>query len=297
MANHSVSTDRGGRAKAILFLCIAAVLWSTGGLLIKWVPWHPIAIAGIRSGIAGVILLLFWVARYKSLPPRPSKFKLLAAANYVCLVMLFVASNKLTTSANAILLQFTAPAWVLLLAFWLLKEKIKPRDLAVVGVVFIGMMLFFIGDLNAGGMLGNVLAVISGVSMALMIITLKKIKDGNPLEIILWGNILTFIAGMPFYGQITLTPESMMGIGFLGVFQLGLSYIFYTAAIPKVSALEAILIPVLEPLLNPVWVLLGTGERPSSFAIMGGGLVIAAVLYRSIREQYEDKQTTPIEES
>ena len=291
MANHMETTaQEGSRLKAILFLCIAAILWSTAGLIIKWVSWHPIAIAGIRSGIAGIILLVFWLAKYRQLPPKPSKFKLLAAVNYVCLVMLFVGSNKLTTSANAILLQFTAPVWVMLLAFWLLKEKIKPRDLVVVAVVFIGMILFFVGDLNAGGLIGNVMAVVSGISMALMIITLKMIKDGNPLEIILWGNILTFIVGIPFYGQITLTPESLMGIGFLGVFQLGISYIFYTAGISKVSALEAILIPVLEPLLNPVWVLLGTGEKPSVYALIGGALVIAAVLYRSIHEQYELKK-------
>lgn len=284
-----------GRIKAIIFLCLAAILWSTGGLLIKWVPWHPIAIAGIRSGIASVVLLLFWWVRFQKLPPRPSKFKLLAAANYVCLVMLFVASNKLTTSANAILLQFTAPVWVILLAFWLLKEKIKPRDLVVVAVVFFGMLLFFIGDLNGGGMIGNILAVLSGVCMAMMIITLKMIKDGNPLEIILWGNILTFLVAIPFYGQISWTSGSMLGIGLLGVFQLGFSYIFYTAGISKVSALEAILIPVLEPLLNPVWVLIGTGERPSQYALIGGALVISAVLYRSIKDQSVSK-TQAVEE-
>ncbi len=281
-----------GRIKAIVFLCLAAILWSTGGLLIKWVPWHPIAIAGIRSGIASVVLLLFWCVRFQKLPPRPSKYKLLAAANYMCLVMLFVASNKLTTSANAILLQFTAPVWVILLAFWLLKEKIKPRDLVVVAVVFFGMLLFFIGDLNGGGMIGNILAVLSGVCMALMIITLKMIKDGNPLEIILWGNILTFLVAIPFYGQISWTPGSMLGIGLLGVFQLGFSYIFYTAGISKVSALEGILIPVLEPLLNPVWVLIGTGERPSQYALIGGALVISAVFYRSIMEQSTAKMQT-----
>ncbi len=270
------------RATAVIFLIFAAILWSTGGLLIKWVTWHPIAIAGIRSGISSLVMLAFFFLRYKKPLKKPDKYVILAGLNYAILVMLFVAANKLTTSANAILLQFTAPAWVLIFGALFFKERFSKKDVLVVGVVFIGMLLFFIGDLDSGGMVGNILAVLSGVSMALMIISLKKVTRHKPMEIIIWGNILTFLLAIPFYGSVDFTGANVTGILLLGVFQLGLSYIFFTTAISHVTALEGILIPVIEPLLNPVWVLLGTGEQPTPYAIIGGIIVLAAVLYHSL---------------
>ena len=273
-----------GQMKAMLFLAIAAILWSTAGLFIKWVPWHPIAIAGIRSGIAGVVLLVYWFIRYKSFPPLPNKKKAFGALNYVVLVMLFIGSNKLTTAANAILLQFTAPIWVMLFAAIFLKEPVKKSDIGTVVLVFLGMSLFFMGNLGAGGMLGNFLAILSGVAMAIMVVSLKGVQTGSPLEIVFWGNVFTFIVAIPFYGGIEWSAASLMGIGLLGVFQLGISYIFYAQGIQKVSALEGILIPVLEPLLNPVWVFFFYGEKPTLFALLGGVVVIGAVMNRSFKE-------------
>lgn len=272
------------RTKAVVYLIFAAILWSTGGLLIKWVDWNPIAIAGIRSGISSIVILSFYIVKYKMPLKRPDKYVLLAALNYAALVMLFVAANKLTTSANAILLQFTAPAWVLVFGATFFKERFSKKDVIVVGVVFIGMLLFFIGDLDSGGLLGNFLAVLSGISMALMIISLKKVTLHKPIEIIIWGNILTFLLAIPFYESVTFTGTNVSGILLLGIFQLGLSYIFFTTAISQVTALEGILIPVIEPLLNPIWVLLGTGEKPTVYAIIGGIIVLAAVLYHSLHK-------------
>lgn len=272
------------RATAVLFLIFAAILWSTGGLLIKWVTWHPIAIAGIRSGISSLVMLTYFLLRYKQPLKKPDKYVVFAALNYAILVMLFVAANKLTTSANAILLQFTAPAWVLVFGVLFFKERFSKKDIVVVGVVFIGMLLFFIGDIDGGGLLGNVLAVFSGISMALMIISLKKVSRHKPMEIIIWGNIFTFLLAIPFYGNLDFTGSNLTGIFLLGIFQLGLSYIFFTTAISHVTALEGILIPVIEPLLNPIWVLLGTGEQPTIYAILGGVIVLAAVLYHSLHK-------------
>lgn len=269
---------------AIMYLVVASILWSTGGLLIKWVDWNPIAIAGIRSGISSLVMLAFWWVLTKKLPKRPDKFVLFGAFNYVCLVMLFVSANKLTTSANAILLQFTAPIWAMILGALFFKVKFNKKDIITVVVVFAGMILFFIGDIDSGGMLGNILAVISGICMALMIITLKKVTYHKPLEVIIWGNIFTFIAAIPFYSDIVLSTSNVTGILLLGIFQLGLSYIFFTKGIEHVSVLEGILIPAIEPLLNPLWVYLGTGEKPSQYAIIGGIIVLAAVLYHSTSE-------------
>lgn len=275
---------RKSRNVAILCVVAASVLWSTGGLLIKLVDWSPIAIAGIRSGISSLVMLGFWFMLTKRLPQKPDKFVWLSALNYVVLVMLFVSANKLTTSANAILLQFTAPAWAIVIGSIFFGERFKRKDIITVGVVFGGMILFFIGDIDGGGVLGNTLAVLSGISMALLIITLKRVKRHKPLEVVFWGNLFTFIVGLPFYGSITFTSMNVTGIILLGVFQLGLSYIFFTKGIQEVSVLEGILIPVLEPLLNPLWVFLGTGETPSQFALIGGVIVVAAVVYHSVIE-------------
>ena len=272
------------RGAAIVCVAIAAALWSTAGLLIKWVDWNPIAIAGIRSGITSIVLLLFWIMATKKLPRKPDKYIILASINYVILVFLFISANKLTTSANAILLQFTAPAWALILGSLFFKVKFKVKDVVTVIVVFAGMILFFVGDIKSGSTLGNILAVLSGISMALMIITLKHVTNHKPLEIIIWGNILTFIVAIPFYSTITFTGTNLLGITLLGVFQLGISYIFYTKGIEHITVLEGILIPVIEPLLNPVWVFFGTGEKPTQFALIGGAIVLAAVLYHSLSE-------------
>lgn len=266
------------------YVAVAAILWSTAGLFIKWVDWHPIAIAGIRSLIAGVVILSYWLISEKRLPPLPTKRKWLGAINYVILVMLFIGSNKLTTAANAILLQFTAPIWVMIFAAVFLKEPIKKSDFLTVAIVLSGMGLFFVGNLGAGGMLGNFLAILSGVAMAIMVVSLKGVKTGSPLEIVFWGNVLTAIIAIPFYTQISFDQSSIIGISLLGVVQLGISYIFYAKGIPKISALEGILIPVLEPLLNPVWVFIFAGERPTIYALLGGVIVVSAVLLRSINE-------------
>jgi drug/metabolite transporter (DMT)-like permease len=272
------------RKVSILCLIIASILWSTGGLLIKWVDWNPIAIAGIRSGISSLVMIGFWFVLTKKLPKRPDKFVFFGALNYMILVMLFVSANKLTTSANAILLQFTAPIWAMIIGAIFFKEKFDKKDILTVVVVFGGMILFFIGDIDGGGLLGNILAVISGISMALMIISLKKVTNHKPLEVVIWGNIFTFIVAMPFYSGIVLTSANITGILLLGVFQLGISYIFFTKGIENVTVLEGILIPVIEPLLNPIWVFMGTGEKPSQYALIGGVIVLAAVLYHSTSE-------------
>ncbi len=273
-----------GRFFAIICVVLASLLWSSGGLLIKMVSWNPIAISGVRSGISSLVMLVFYFSVYKKLPKKPNKYVLIAAINYTVLVMLFVSANKLTTSANAILLQFTAPAWAMLIGAFFLKERFSKKDVLTVIVVFLGMLLFFIGDIKSGSIIGNSLAVASGISMALMIISLKRIKDRKPIEIIIWGNILSFFVAIPFYSTIVLTSANLTGVVLLGVFQLGVSYIFFTKGIEKVSVLEGILIPVLEPLLNPFWVFLGTGEKPSIFAFIGGAIVLSAVVYHSIVE-------------
>ncbi|AQR94799.1 DMT family transporter [Clostridium saccharoperbutylacetonicum] len=266
------------RKKAILYLITASILWSIGGLFIKLVNWNPMAIAGARSGIAAIVMFLY----LKKPIIHLGKTKLLGACTYSSLLIFFVTANKLTTSANAILLQFTAPIWVVLFLKIFLKEKIKKSDLAVIVFVMLGMTLFFIGDLGQGTIVGNFIAILSGISMAGVVIFLKLIKDGSPVEMTFLGNIITFIIAIPFFFQSVPSLNSILGILILGIFQLGVSYIFYTLAVKYVSPIEAILIPVLEPLLNPFWVFLFTGEIPGTYAFIGGLIVLTAISVREL---------------
>lgn len=269
--------------KAIIYLVITSILWSTGGLFIKLVDWNPLAIAGARSGIAAILMILYLRRPIKTL----DRVKVMGGLAYAAMVIMFVTANKLTTAANTIFLQFTAPVWVLLFSSWFLKEKSRKSDWVTVAVVMMGMGLFFIGDLDQGNTLGNIIAVFSGVAFAALIILLKLYKGGSPVEITLLGNIFTFIIGIPFYFLSVPSSSSILGLLILGVFQLGLSYILFTMVIKHVSAVEAILIPIIEPLLNPVWVLIITGESPGIYALWGGIIVIAAIISR---ELYQHKK-------
>ncbi len=254
------------------------VLWSLGGPLIKWVEWNPLAIAGARSAIATVILMV--VLR------RPritwSLAQVGGAMAYAATVILFVAATKLTTAANAILLQYTSPVYAALLGWWFLGERVTWGDWITIAVVIGGMLLFFLDRLTVGGVWGNVLALASGLTFAGMTTLLRKQKDGSPLESVLMGNILTALIGLPFMFQRAPGGSTWVGLILLGVFQLGLSYVLYSEAVKRITALEAILVSVVEPILNPIWVLLVMHEAPGRWAILGGVVVLGAVTGRYV---------------
>jgi len=266
------------RYKAMALLILAAILWSLGGLLIKWVSWNPIAIAGTRSAIAALLLLA--VIR------RPhftwSSAQIGGAIAYAVSVILFVIANKLTTAANAILLQYTSPIYAALLGAWFLGERTTWLDWATIALAMGGMAMFFLDDLAIGGILGNVCAIINGATFACLVLFLRKQKDGSPLESILLGNVLSALISLPFALRSAPSTSSWVGLGLLGVFQLGLPYLLYSLAIKHVTALEAILIPVIEPILNPLWVFLMMGEAPGPWAFVGGFIVLASVTARCV---------------
>ncbi len=266
------------RRQAVILLIIAAVLWSTGGLLIKLIEWHPFAIAGMRSAIAAVVLLLF-VRR-----PRItwSATQLGCAVAYAGTVVLFAVANKYTTAANAILLQYTAPVYIALFGAWFLGERTTRLDWMTVFLVLVGMTMFLRDGLNTGNWLGNGLALASAVSFASLVLLLRKQKDASPIESVILGNILAALIGLPFMFGAMPSARSWWGLILLGVFQLGISYLLYAKAIRHITALEAVLIPVIEPLLNPIWVMLMVGEKPTGLALVGGIIVLGAVTARGV---------------
>ncbi|MCR4435508.1 MAG: EamA family transporter [Clostridiales bacterium] len=263
---------------AILLLVGTALLWSSGGVLIKLVSWNPIAIAGMRSAISALFLLiLIRKPRFTWSFPQ-----IAGALSYAATVTLFVSATKMTTAANAILLQYTAPIYVAVLGVWLLKEKIKIVDSITIVFTMGGMVLFFMDNLSIGGMTGNILAVFSGISFALLFIFSRMQKDGSPIETILLGNIITAVVSIPFMFGSMPGASSWLGLILLGVFQLGLAYVLYSIAIKQVTALEAILTSTLEPILNPIWVFLFLGEIPGPWALTGGSIVLVSITARSI---------------
>jgi len=262
--------------QAVALLVATAVLWSFGGLLIKLVGWHPAAIAGGRSIIAALLFISIFGRPKISM----SRSQWAAAASYAATVILFVFATRLTTAANAILLQYTAPVYTILLSAFILKEKANIIDWGAVLFVLGGMVLFFVDGFETGHTLGNVLAILSGLSFSLMVIFLRKQKRTSTWEPIFWGNILTAMIGLPFMTAPLPDLIGLTSLVALGVFQLGFSYILYTIAIKRVTAVEATLVPVIEPILNPIWAFLGLGEMPGIWALVGGAVVLITVSAR-----------------
>lgn len=264
---------------AVGLLLLTAVLWSLGGMLIKLVDWHPVAIAGARSGIA-VPIVACWAGWPKW---RYTRLQWIGAVAYLATVVFFVSATRLTTAANAIFLQYTAPIYVALLAPMVLGERSKPSDWAAIAIALAGVALFFVEQLSFAGFWGNVLAVLSGISFASMALCLRKERAGEPMQVVLLGNMLTAVVGIPFMIHAGPPPsQSWLPLLLLGTIQLGLSYVLYTVAIKRVTALEATLLTLLEPVLNPVWVMITIGERPGGWAAIGGGLVVASVIARGL---------------
>ncbi|HEY1769171.1 MAG TPA: DMT family transporter [Chthoniobacterales bacterium] len=260
-----------------MLLLLAALCWSFGGVLIKSIAWPPMAISGGRSAIAIPVLLLC--------TGRPrftfSRAQIGGAVGYAGTVALFVFATRMTTAANAIFLQYTAPIYVALLGRWYLAERASHLDWLVITVALAGIALFFCDRLTVTGFWGNIIALGSGLAFASVALCLRKEKAGSPAASIILGNLIVALGGLPFIFQQHLGEAVMWRLLALGVFQLGLPYVLYATAIKYVTALEATLIPLLEPVLNPLWVMLALGERPGHWAILGGALVLGAVLARA----------------
>jgi drug/metabolite transporter (DMT)-like permease len=264
--------------RGVLLLLGAALLWSTGGFLIKLVDVSGMAVSSGRSLIAVCALM----ALTRRVPLCPSFAVIRCGVLYAMTVTTFVVATKLTTAANAIVLQYAAPVYVALLSARFLHERIVIRDWIAIVLVLVGMGIFFADGIGVGSNLGNMLAVLSGICFASFVVALRQIRDQHPVDAVIVGNCVAFLVGLPWLVESTWNVPSVVGIILLGFFQLGLSYFFYTRAIVHVTALEAVLIPVVEPLLNPVWVYLGLGEVPSPWAVLGGIIVLSAVTWRAL---------------
>lgn len=281
------------QTRALFLLALTATMWSLGGLLIKSISMNPLAIAGFRSLIAAPVL---WLACTNRRPQFLfNKVQWVAAVCLVGTVLLFVASTKLTTAANSILLQYTAPLYVALLSGPILGERINKWDWVSIAAIFCGMILFFVDKMSADHLLGNILALISGISYAGIVICLRLQKGKSTIESLLLGHLLTAAIGLPFLFLMSSMPSQTDAIRILilGVFQLGIPYALYAIAIPHVNALEATLVTMIEPILNPLWVALFFGERPSGNSLIGGAVVLLAVFAHTLFKHRFKVESTP----
>ena len=263
---------------AIYCQALAAVLFSTGGLLIKIVLIEPLALMGVRSAIAALVIGLF-MGRPRFLWSLP---QLGGAVALACAQGFFIFANRETTAANAIFIQYTAPVFVAFFGILYLREPVHKLDWFSLAAIGAGLLFFYGDGLTSHGATGNLYALLAGISFAWFLLFMRKQKDGSTIETVFLGNVLAALLGLPFLREAAPNATDWSGMLLLGIFQIGLPFILVAQAIKKLTAVGAVLIQALEPILSPVWVLLFIGETPTPLALLGGAIVIGAVTLRSI---------------
>ena len=319
----------------VVYVLIAVLLWSTGGLFIKLTTLDAYQVTFFRSLLAGITVLI--LTRKQGL--RINLFGILTSVIYATLLFLFVWATKKTTAANAIFLQYTAPIYILILAPFVIGEKFHWRDLVTVVFCIGGMSLFFVGKLEISDYQGNIAALFSGVFLGLYIMLLKHpaalggrqnaegsevqnsppyegggsaaSADGvvlsssaadivdatpkpknqkpktNPAIAVIYGNFLLALVTLPsgIAALPVMVPVDWLSVTFLGIIQIGIAYVLFIRGVTGgTRPLDASIIGFIEPLLNPVWVFLFVGERPSSWALLGGLIIIATVVVHTLRQ-------------
>ena len=277
-ADPAVQTAERQRRTSILQMVICAAMWSTGGILIKLIPWNAFAIAGMRSLIAALVVLAFM--KWKKIALRITRQSVLSAVFMAGIFNCFVIANKLTTAANAIVLQFTSPVFTLILGALFLHKKCRRGDAVTVGVTLIGISLFFFDQLAPGNLLGNCFGILAGLMVAATYLAVGEMDGDTRMSGVFLGQLLTAAIGLPFlfFTETVWNPVTAGSIIALGVIQLGIPYVLFALSMRHCTPLACNLIGAIEPLLNPVWVFLFDGEAPGFYALVGAAIVITAIV-------------------
>jgi drug/metabolite transporter (DMT)-like permease len=251
-------------------------------LFIKILTLNAFQISFYRSFIAAITLLIISFVKNKKVKFEFDKFTILASVFYAGILIFFVIANKLTTSANAIFLQFTAPIYLLFLEPFFLKTKFRRKDLITIIICISGMVLFFMGKLDIGNIYGNLIAILTGICFAMFTLFIKWKKtlgNENTIISIIYGNILVGLICFPLiFNDIVISSAQFYILLYMGVVQIGISYFIFNVGIKYVSATEAMIIGMLEAIFNPVWVFFGVGEVPATTAVIGGVIIFTAIL-------------------
>lgn len=276
------------RTKGNLYMLLAAVLWSTGGILIKFIPVNAIAINGARSCIA----FLFFCACKRSVKFRFNRY--IGAAAF-CLVMtnfLYVMANKLTTAANAIVLQYMAPIFVLIWDCVHRRTLPSKRQCVIVAMAFAGMILFFFDQLDGGHLLGNLLAIGAGLCFS-GVFFINSLPQSSSEDASMLAFLASFLISIPMLGDVfAMDGKGLAALLALGIFQVGLAYLVFSKGSKLTSPVSASLIGLLEAILNPVWVLIFYGEKVGKYALLGGGILLLSVVLNICIGSGQQEQAT-----
>lgn len=279
----SDSTKDAHAFPPIVFILMAALLWSTGGLFIKWNTLNAYEVTFFRCFFAFFTVAYFTRKEGWGI----NGVTVINSFLYAALLLCFVIATKLTTAANAIFLQYTSPVYMLIFEPIIFKERFRPFDLLIVLVCLGGMSLFFVGKLNPNDVAGNLFALCSGLFMGFyfLLLRLPRSQQVNRASSVIYGNLLLVILMLPFGVAAipNLTAKNLFAVTFLGIVQIGISYTLFTLGIARgARATDAGIVGYVEPVLNPVWVFLVIGERPSNWAILGGSVIIITVLIHTV---------------
>ena len=272
---HNISEHNTG----ILAVFLTAILWSSGGLFIKLISLDSMELSFFRCAIAAVVFALMFRKKILKL----NSLALLNSIAYAAVLILFVIATKTTTAANAIFLQSTAPIYVLIFEPLLTKTKWERINIITIVVCFFGMILFFMGDLTPGDIKGNIAALLAGVAFAAFFLGMKKNEPQYGESSIFYGNVIVALICIPFITDMnTISVQDFAMVSFLGVFQIAFAYALFSYGLKRIIAVEASIISMFEPVLNPIWVFIGYGEVPSFYAIIGGIIIMTAITVRTL---------------
>ncbi|CAN5861743.1 DMT family transporter [soil metagenome] len=283
--------ERYSNISPLHFVLAAAVIWSTGGLFIKWTSLSGLELSFGRSLLAAITVAIFTHREGFGL----NRVTVLASLLYAALLLLFVLATKETSAANAIFLQYTAPLYVLVLEPLLYHEKFRRRDLLTVIACVLGMSLFFVGKLRPQDVTGNLLALASGLCFAFYFLSLRhpSAHKVNRASSVIYGNLLVVVLCAPagLAALPTISRFDAFAVLYLGVIQIGVAYTLFTLGMARgIRSLDAGIVGYIEPVLNPIWVFLVLGERPSKWALIGGAIIISAVVVHTTLKAKEGRQ-------
>lgn len=261
------------------FILLAAILWSLAGVFIKFLDLHPLAIVMYRSFFASLVFLPFLKRR----DMRLSAPVWVSVLTYTAAISAFVSANKLTTAANAIVLQYTAPVFVYLFSWLVRGEKISKLNGLALTIAMIGVAIISLDSAGEPQMMGVLLALLSGVIFAAFMLNLQRTRDINPVYLTWLNNLMCAVLLLPFVTiHLALTTHQIAILAVMGAVQLGLPYLLFSNGLKAISLQEAALIALIEPVLNPLWVALVVGEIPAVATLVGGGMILIGLGVRYV---------------
>ena len=279
MSDISITADNNHRKLspgAVICVFLASVCFSTGGLFIKMIPWGPFAINGIRNLIGAAVIGLYLLLTKHRLVFSRSVF--IGALSLIGVTTLFTIANKMTTAANAIVLQFTAPVFVIILMALIFRTRPKKADVITCIAVFSGVLIFFIDGLRVGNLAGNLIAIVSGIAYA-GVFMMNTAKRSDALSSSFLGQLAAGIIFSPFaFRETDFSMPVILPVLALGIIQVGVAYILFSEGIKRTPPVSASLITGLEPIMNPLWVAIFFHERMSVLALIGGVIVVGSIV-------------------